>query len=108
MLLVTGGTKHGGSGGSSHLYSTEILEDTAGTWRITGPLPSVRSGLRAASVENNIFLFGGFKGGWTERYIKDILRYNNKNHTWEEVGQMKQARRWHAVSVLKDVSHVCP
>ena len=41
------------------LDSTEVLSDLAGTWRLTGPLPSrPRSGLRAASVQNNIFVFG--------------------------------------------------
>ena len=39
--------------------------------------------------------------------LKDILRYN-KNHTWEKIGQMKDARRGHAVAVLDDVSHLCP
>ena len=40
--------------------------------------------------------------------LSDILRYNNKDHTWEEVGQMKEAREDHAVAVLEDVSHLCP
>ena len=35
--------------------------------------------------------------------LKDILRYN-KNHTWDEVGQMNEARHSHAVSELEDVS----
>ena len=39
--------------------------------------------------------------------LKEILRYT-KNHTWEEIGQMKVARYWHAVVVLEDVSHLCP
>ena len=38
--------------------STEVLEDKAGTWRLTSPLPSGGTLLRAASVENNIFVFG--------------------------------------------------
>jgi hypothetical protein len=53
VLLVTGG--------DSTIYrqdSTEVLEDMAGTWRLTAPLPSARTGLRAASVDNNIFVFG--------------------------------------------------
>jgi len=77
----------------------------AGTWRLTAPLPSGRYGLRAASVENNIFVFGGTDDDW--KSLSDILRYN-KNHTWEEVGQMKEARRWHAVAVMEDVSNLCP
>ena len=41
-------------------------------------------------------------------YLMDILQYNTASHTWEEVGQMKKARRTHAVGVLDDVSHLCP
>ena len=56
VLLVTGGKQY--SGRVIYLDSTEVLEDMAGTWRLTAPLPSARYGLRAASVENNIFVFG--------------------------------------------------
>ena len=114
-----------------YLDSTEILEGswTPGTWRLTAPLPSARHGLSAASVENNIFVFGEnildniniehlilslhvdnndiFTGGYDGDFLKDILRYN-KNHTWEEVGQMKEARSSHAVAVMEDVSNLCP
>ena len=56
VLLVTGGEQY--SGGRIYLDSTEVLSDLAGTWRLTGSLPSARVGLRAASVQNNIFVFG--------------------------------------------------
>ena len=47
-------------------------------------------------------------GGSDRNYLKDILRYN-KNHNWEEVGQMKDARVGHAVvAVLEDVPNLCP
>jgi len=107
VLLVTGGLHR--QGDWTNLDSTEILEDMAGTWRLTSQLPSARGGLRAASVENNIFVFGGngefvFGGN----HLKDILRYNKRYNTWEEVGQMKDARKGdHAVAVLEDVSHLC-
>ena len=45
-------------------------------------------------------------GGWDGNYLKAILRFN-KNHTWEEVGQMKKARVYYAVAVLEDVSQIC-
>ena len=48
-----------------------------------------------------------FSGGHARKKVKDILRYN-KDHTWEEVGQMKKARSYHAVTVLEDISHLCP
>ena len=57
VLLVTGGGQWARYRYIS-LDSTEVLEDMAGTWRLTVPLPSARYGLRAASVENYIFVFG--------------------------------------------------
>ena len=54
VLLVTGGYNMY----DDRLDSTEVLEDMAGTWRLTAPLPSARYGLRAASVGNTILLFG--------------------------------------------------
>ena len=51
VLLVTGGTDR-----SDRFDSTEILEDKK--WRITAPLPSARSFLRAASINNKILVFG--------------------------------------------------
>ena len=39
--------------------------------------------------------------------LSDILRYN-KNHTWEEVCQMKKAGRTNVVAVMEDVSKLCP
>jgi len=103
VLLVTGGYNYN-DGRLVGLDSTEVLEDMAGTWRLTAPLPSARNELRAASVENYIFVFGGQDA--EDNDLSDILRYN-KNHTWEEVGQMKEARSGHAVAVL-DVSNICP
>ena len=124
---MTGGAQYSGS--DIDLDSTEVLEDIAGTWKETAPLPSARTQLRAASVDNNIFVFGEnilyyidiehliasynvynddiFAGGRDSgyNYLKDILRYN-KNHTWE-VGQMKEARSFHAVGLLEDVSSLC-
>ena len=58
VLLVTGGMHSPEGQDWITLDSTEVLEDKAGTWRLTSPLPSARDGLRAASVENNILLFG--------------------------------------------------
>ena len=54
-------------------------------------------------IYNDDILAGGGSDG---NYLKDILRYN-KNHNWEEVGQMKEARAGHALAVLED-SNICP
>ena len=126
VLLVTGGENDN----DGSLKSTEVLE-AGGSWRQTGSLPSARFGLRAAVLDNNIFVFGDnifryvisvliiellivskrytFTGGYDYGpYLKDILQYNTANHTWENVGEMKEARYSHAVGVLGDVSQICP
>ena len=48
----------GGKNNNLRLESAEVLEDMAGTWRLTASLPSARADLSAASLENNIFVFG--------------------------------------------------
>ena len=53
VLLVTGGYNHN----DRYLTSTEVME-AGGTWRLTASLPSARNGLRAAVLDNNIFVFG--------------------------------------------------
>ena len=59
VLLVTGGEQYLHSVGQyTDLDSTEVLEDAAGAWRLTNPLPSVRKGLVAASVMNTIYVMG--------------------------------------------------
>ena len=130
VLLVTGGYNTN----DGYLASTEVME-TGGTWRRAASLPSARNFLSAAVVNNNIFVFGEnnlfyiniehiivscnvynddiFTGGndgnlRTGSELKDILQYNPASHTWEEVGQMKEARGYHAVGVLDDVSQLCP
>ena len=50
-LLVTGGI-----GSGNHLSSTEIYQQS--TWSYAASLPSPRSGLSAANVENSVFVFG--------------------------------------------------
>ena len=53
VLLVTGGYNYK----FGYLDSTEVLEGGR-TWRFAAPLPSARNGLRAAVLDNNIFVFG--------------------------------------------------
>ena len=127
VLLVTGGRNDK----DFNLKSTEVLDlsDDTGTWELITPLPSSRYGLRSAVLDNNIFVFGenilllylwylvlminskdifntgGYDG---ETNLKDILKFNISNQTWEMAGQMKFARIFHAVDVMEDVSKLCP
>ena len=58
VLLVTGGAHYLVSG--TNLDSTEILQSGVKSWRTltTAKLPTPRSGLRAGTAQNTIFLFG--------------------------------------------------
>ena len=53
VVLVTGG----GNLGARYRDSTEIMVDFK-AWRPAANLPSARYGLRAASLDNKVFLFG--------------------------------------------------
>ena len=50
-------------------------------------------------------------GGWdgASRNMKEILEYNPGTETWQEIGTMKEARRFHAVTIvsLKDYADWC-
>ena len=60
VLLVTGGSRD-----NRDLDSTEVLEAAVSSaWRLAGPLPSARRGLRAASLSSRILVTGEEVGGW--------------------------------------------
>ena len=50
--LVSGGS------GDGYLSSTEVLLETGSAWTLTGNLPSPRSDLRAAKIDNKIVMTG--------------------------------------------------
>ena len=54
-MLVTGGIT---VTGVDKLSSTELLVETASAWVFTGELPSPRSGLRGANIDNKILMTG--------------------------------------------------
>ena len=53
-------------------------------------------------------LFAGGHQGSDPIYLSDILQYNTTSNTWEEFGQMKEARTTQDIGVLEDVSQLCP
>ena len=69
-------------------------------WRETGSgqLPSPRRGLRAATVDNIIFVSGGWgpttSGG--DDSFRDILSWDPTTESWQEAGMLAVARSFHA------------
>merc|ERR1712004_780424 len=83
VLLVTGGYN------SVFFSSTEIATYTSSStlsWRIvdTGDLPSARRGLRAAVVENVLFVSGGVDGGYHD--LTAILSWDPVQEKWAHAG----------------------
>ena len=51
--MITGGQYDG-----AELDSTELYDPSTGHWRMSGALPYARYGLRAATVDNRVLVFG--------------------------------------------------
>merc|ERR1712154_574205 len=103
VVLVTGGFYRGSK--TRNLDSTELMVDFK-AWRPAANLPSARSALRAASLDNKVFLFGGEDSSWSS--LNSILFYDTTRDTWQPAGNMTVPRAYHAVAVFPDVSQLCP
>ena len=73
------------------------------SWRIveTGDLPSARQGLRAAVVENVLFVTGGVY------YLREILSWDPMQEKWTHVGDLKVARDFHAAVAIPSNAIEC-
>jgi len=54
--------------------------------------------LRAATIDNRVYIFGGYDGG---SYYDTILEYDATSDSYTEAGTMTQARFLYAVSVVQ-------
>ena len=76
------------------------------SWRIveTGDLPSARWGLRAAVVENVLYVSGcvDFNAICTA-----ILSWDPLQEKWTHAGDLKVARYWHAAVAIPSNAIVC-
>ena len=109
--MVTGG-RHDGV----DLDSTELYDPSTGHWRMSGALPSARYGLRAATVDNRVLVFGETlneaslslynHGFYVCMYVgapgTSVLEFDPLGETFTEVGHTSQDHgRYFAVSVIK-------
>ena len=71
------------------------------SWRIveTGDLPSGRFGLRAAVVENVLYVTGG--------YLTEILSWDPVQEKWTHAGDLKVARYGHAAVAIPSNAVEC-
>ena len=57
-----------------------------------GELPSPRSGLRAASINDVLYVSGGYDGN----YLTSILSWDPVGESWQPAGELAVAREYHA------------
>eukprot|EP00092_Neocalanus_flemingeri_P020654 GFUD01022379.1.p1 GENE.GFUD01022379.1~~GFUD01022379.1.p1 ORF type:complete len:495 (+),score=82.82 GFUD01022379.1:9-1493(+) len=92
VLLVAGGWD-----GSNRLQSTETLDiGLHGTWQLVSPLPWAVLGARAVTLDNNLFITGGY----STVSKADILQFDEAENSWKHAGMMLQARADHAVTEI--------
>jgi len=87
---------------SDYFSSTELLLETASAWVLAGELPSPRSGLRAANIDNKILITGGYRSSDYD----EIFEFDPLTGQWKLVDRMIQARSYHAISVV-NVEGLC-
>ena len=73
--MVTGGHNYDFS-----LDSTELYDPSTGHWRVSGPLPSAREGLIAATMDYRVLVFLG----------DTVLEFDQLGETFTEVGHISQ------------------
>jgi len=93
-LLVAGGFV---SGQGEPESSTEIYSN--GVWRPGGNLPRAMNGLRAAHLNQQVVITGGWEGvGWRGDRRDEVLQYNVETETWTPMeNKMQSPRSDHAI-----------
>jgi len=86
----------GGYDGSNTINSAEKLTRTSSAWVMVNNLPRKMTAVRGATLGGVLYMTGGYDGGNRRDEI-----YKWTGQEWEEVGKMKKARAWHAVSTIR-------
>ena len=86
-----------------HTFHTQVATYTGGSqleWRVvkSGNLPSSRKDLRAAVVDNVIYVTGGENGDFDE--LTSILAWDLSTESWQHVGDLSVKRDQHAAVAI--------
>ena len=67
-------------------------------WRETSKLPTPRVGLRAAVVDNVLYVTGGFEDDGN--ILSEILSWDPSTESWQQAGNLNVARFNHAAVAI--------
>ena len=65
-------------------------------WRETGQLPTARGFLRAATVDNIIYVTGGL----SYDFFKTVLSWDPVSESWQQAGNLALGRYLHAAVAI--------
>ena len=80
-----------------NVANNEEYDPATNRWRALAPLPTVRSGISAASLDGKIFVFGGETTRGTH---KEVESYDPAQNRWQRWAPMPTARHGLGVAVL--------
>merc|ERR1719400_521641 len=98
VLLVTGGSSDNGYG--NDIDTTEVYVHATAEWKFSARLPGPRRGLRGISLNNSIFMIGGYTSDsyGNSLAIDSVLRFEGNStlpEVWTEVGKLSHGRGYH-------------
>jgi len=103
VLLVTGGVIM-----ANTLTASTELSINGLAWSKHGDLPTPRHGLRGVSLNNNVFMTGGWEYDTTGDALGDVLQWDIYSNEWILISYI-MPRFFHSVSVLPcgEVENYC-
>jgi N-acetylneuraminic acid mutarotase len=81
------------------LSTNEVYDPANDTWRTRDSMPTARTDLAAAVVNNKIYAIGGYNG----RYLSTNEVYDPANNSWETRRSMTTARSGLAAAVVNNI-----
>ena len=81
----------------------EEYDPVSNRWRARAPIPSVRSGIVAATLGGKIFVFGG---EYDRRNRANVESYDPVNNQWQSWAPMPTARHGHGAAVIGNSIYV--
>lgn len=88
-IFVIGGRQPEDGPIFNDLDANEMYDPESNSWISLEPLPTKRSGLAAASVDDKIYVIGGES---TKRTFDTNEKYNTKTHSWDRESPVPSAR----------------
>jgi len=108
VYLVTGGVVNDGGNEVDTVTTERSINEGEWSTVLTGDLPTPRHALRGVSLNNNVFMTGGWEWGTTFDAVGEVLQWDIYFNEWIKISDITP-RYFHSVSVLPcdEVKNYC-